>query len=120
MPCLASFFDVMSGVKNPANSIPMIITCPTSAKEPSFMGGTPKLCDHLPVQHDECSSTLRQKTMLNIALGLPCTNQSVSCLAPCFDTMSGVKQLVLNHAIIIIDCTSYSCQPSASVLKLAG
>ena len=36
MPCLASFFDAMSGVKKQPNFIPAI-NCPTSANEPSII-----------------------------------------------------------------------------------
>merc|ERR1719309_683045 len=35
MPCLASFFDAMSGVKKLTNFVPAI-TCPHSANEPSI------------------------------------------------------------------------------------
>jgi len=34
MPCLASFFDAMSGVKNQSNFVP-VINCSTSANKPS-------------------------------------------------------------------------------------
>jgi len=37
MPCLASFFDAMSGVKKLKNITPAI-TYPTSANEPSNVG----------------------------------------------------------------------------------
>jgi len=38
MPCLASFFDALSGVKKRSNFIPAI-TCQTSAFEPSNVCG---------------------------------------------------------------------------------
>jgi len=36
MPCLASFFDAISGVKKLPNFVP-VINCTTSANEPSFI-----------------------------------------------------------------------------------
>ena len=45
MPCLASFFDAISGVKNQTKFIPAI-NCPTSAFEPSIYKQV-QMCMHI-------------------------------------------------------------------------